>query len=56
MVNGERLARIYSNSFHIDELPADTSSVVVTLNTNTHDVYAIDGESISQQAQVFNTN
>lgn len=35
-VNGEKLSRVYTNWYHISELPAGSNEVKVTLNTNDH--------------------
>lgn len=55
-VNGERLARIYSHDFHIDSdaLKEGANTVTVSLNTNKHLEYAIDGQPIEVQMTIQN--
>lgn len=54
MVNGERIARIYSGDLHISDLPTGENTIMVTLNTNEHDEYQINGETISAMTIVTN--
>jgi len=42
-VNGEKVARIYGEWFHLDSLPTGSNTISVTLNTNTHAPYVVDG-------------
>lgn len=44
-VNGEKIARLYSHYYHIDELQ-QADAVRVTLNANDHSEYAHDGQVI----------
>ncbi len=45
-INGEKIARIYSTHFHIDDslLVEGGNEVKVTLNANDHSQWAVDGE------------
>ncbi|MGI0481726.1 hypothetical protein ACN4EE_13160 [Geminocystis sp. CENA526] len=36
-INGEKITRIYSNWYHIPELPKGKNEIKVTLNTNLHE-------------------
>lgn len=53
-VNGEKIARVYSNWFHLSgELFADgENEIMVTLNANNHGEWAIDGTSITNTITV----
>ncbi|AML51958.1 hypothetical protein [Falsihalocynthiibacter arcticus] len=45
-VDGVKIARLYGNWMHIAALP-DAAEVLVTLNTNDHQTYGVDGKAIS---------
>jgi hypothetical protein len=45
-VNDVKIARLYGNWMHIAALP-DAAEVSVTLNTNEHQTYSVDGKAIS---------
>lgn len=45
-VNGEKITRLYSEEYFIDSLPAGAVEIRVTLNTNDHSTYALDGAPI----------
>ena len=51
-VNGVRLGRIYSPYLHLGKLAPGINEVRVTLNTNTHQEYARDGETIEAVATI----
>lgn len=46
-VNGKMMARLYSKWYHIPKLPYGNSQITVTLNSNDHNAYAVNGEIIS---------
>lgn len=45
-VDGVKIARLYGDWMHIAALP-DAAEVSVTLNTNDHQTYSVDGKAIS---------
>lgn len=45
-VDGVKIARLYGDWMHIAVLP-DAAEVSVTLNTNDHQAYSVDGKAIS---------
>lgn len=45
-INDEKVARIYGEWYHLQELPPGTYEVTVTLNSNTHDDFCIRGVPI----------
>lgn len=45
-VDGIKIARLYGNWMHIAALP-DAAEISVTLNTNDHRTYSVDGKAIS---------
>jgi pterin-4a-carbinolamine dehydratase len=47
MINGNKIARVYSNWFHIPELDCEINELEVTLNANTHSIMTVNGNSIS---------
>lgn len=49
LINGDKVARLYSNWFHIPELEYRINELEVSLNSNTHAVLAIDGNPISRK-------
>lgn len=55
-VDGEKLARIYSESYHIDDLGEGEHEISVTLNTNKHADYTVDGETIMDTVMVMHTH
>lgn len=46
-VNGEKLARVYGNWFHIETLPHGRNEVEVTLNANDHRAFVVGGVPVS---------
>lgn len=46
-VNDAKLGRLYSNWMHIDALPQGEVTVKVTLNSNDHRPFAVDGKNIA---------
>jgi hypothetical protein len=45
-VNSQKLARLYGHWMHLDALPVGEVTVDVTLNTNDHRPFAVDGTNI----------
>lgn len=45
-VDGEKIARVYGNWHHINELPAGNHYLSVVLTTNDHKLYAVQGQTI----------
>jgi len=45
-VDGKKLSRVYSNNYYIDHLDEGERNISVTLNTNDHRDYAVDGAVI----------
>ena len=52
-VNGEKLARLYSTDYHIESLPQGENTIRVSLNTNKHDEYVVDGQSTGRETVVI---
>ncbi len=52
MLNGQKIARIYSTWYHIDKLPAGKNELKVTLNTNKHEELTYQDKSIAAVAIV----
>ncbi|MEO0595152.1 MAG: hypothetical protein AAF126_03485, partial [Chloroflexota bacterium] len=51
-INGEKVARVYDEWFHIASLPIGTNTITVTLNSNNHaDLYA-NGEVIGDTVEI----
>jgi hypothetical protein len=48
-VDGVKIARLYGSWMHIDALP-DAAEVSVTLNSNDHKTFSVDGKAISAAA------
>lgn len=51
-VDGEKVARIYDEYFHLAALPPGEHTISVTLNANTHAPLVVDGEPISASVVV----
>ena len=47
MINGEKVARIYSNWFHLPVQKDEISEVEITLNSNTHALMIRNGKPIA---------
>ena len=45
-VNGEKIARLYGNWYYLEELAPGTNEIKVTLNSNSHEDFAFQGEKI----------
>lgn len=52
-INDEKTDRIYSRYTHIGPLPPGDYIIRVTLNTNSHRVYAVDGSVISDEVEIM---
>ena len=46
-LNGLKLGRLYSSSAEIGPLPSGVHVVRVTLNTNNHKAYVVDGKPVT---------
>lgn len=46
-VDGEKIARLYGEWYHLDSLPTDAEMVSVTLYANNHQPLAVDGKEVS---------
>jgi len=46
-INGNKIGRLYSNWYHIDNLSPGTHTVLVTLNANTHGHLLVNNEPIA---------
>jgi len=51
-VDGEKVARIYGEWYHLTGLTPGRHEVKVTLNANTHAAYAVDGVEISDSVVI----
>lgn len=51
-VNGKMLARMYGQWFHVPQLGPGRHQIMVTLNSNDHNAYTINGQIISDTAVV----
>ena len=47
-INGQKIARLYSNWFHLPEFIKDKNEIRVTLNTNDHQTMAIGNQPIEK--------
>lgn len=45
-VNGKKMGRIYSNWYHLSELPQGDNEIKVSLNTNQHEFLMYQGKTI----------
>lgn len=51
-VNGRKVARLYSNWYHLESLPPGTHKVTVSLNTNDHGQLTYQGKPIQSTATI----
>lgn len=51
-IDDKMLARVYGKWFHIPQLPAGRHQITVTLNSNDHNAYSVNGRIISDTAIV----
>jgi hypothetical protein len=46
-IDGQKIARLYGNWFHISEIPKDAKSLEITLNSNDHRPFFVNNALIS---------
>jgi hypothetical protein len=51
-VDGEKITRLYGNHYYIDALSQGDHEITVTLNTNSHKDYVVDGKQIADTITV----
>ena len=51
-INGEKLARLYGNHYHLSGLTSGEKEVMVTLNANNHGEFTVDGQGISDTVTI----
>ncbi|MEO0802195.1 MAG: hypothetical protein AAFY57_07975 [Cyanobacteria bacterium J06642_2] len=51
-VNGEKITRLYGSWYYLEELPAGSNEVKVTLNANDHKDLTLDGEIIGDAVTI----
>jgi hypothetical protein len=51
-VNGMKIARLYGSYFHIPDLPPGEHEISVSLSSNDHSYYTINGKRIAAQVTV----
>ncbi|NNC91251.1 MAG: hypothetical protein HKN80_02040 [Acidimicrobiia bacterium] len=51
-VDGEKVARIYGEWYHLTGLAPGTHEVKVSLNANTHAAYAVDGVEVADSVTI----
>lgn len=51
-VDGKKITRLYSNNYYLGEIADESVQVRVTLNTNDHKDYAVDGEVVAADSTV----
>jgi hypothetical protein len=51
-VDGEKVARIYGEWYHLTGLTPGTHEVKVSLNANTHGAYAVDGVEVADTVTI----
>ncbi len=49
MINGNKVARVYSNWFHIPELHYEIEEIEISLNSNSHEILSLNGIPISKK-------
>lgn len=55
-IDGEKITRLYSNSYYIEHMEEGEHTIRVTLNTNDHKEYVIDGEVIAASQEVVDSH
>ena len=55
-INGEKIARLYGQWFHIAKLESSRPQITVTLNTNNHGSYSVNGTEIAATIVVENNS
>ncbi|MDJ0614096.1 MAG: copper chaperone PCu(A)C [Rhizobiaceae bacterium] len=51
-LNGLKLGRLYNPTLEIGELPKGTHTLRITLNTNDHRIYVVDGKPVSKTVEL----
>ena len=51
-IDGNKIARIYGEWYHLDELPEDAQMISVGLYANNHQPLAVDGVAITDMVMV----
>jgi len=51
-VDGKKVGRVYGHNYHLGALGEGDHEITVTLNTNKHKDFAVDGEAISDSIDV----
>ena len=51
-VNGEKLARLYGNHYHISGLTAGEKEIMVTLNANNHGEWMVNGQGVLDKVKI----
>lgn len=52
-INNRKSARIYSEWYHIGDLPPGNNTIRVTISTNNHKDYMVDNEIISDEVEII---
>jgi hypothetical protein len=52
LINGKKVTRLYSNWYHLKDLPVGSNEIVVTLNTNNHESLIVNGQVVGDKAMV----
>ena len=55
-IDGAKVARLYSNSYHLEHVEEGMRELTITLNTNDHQEYAIDGSRIEATTFITDTH
>ncbi|MEM9954526.1 MAG: hypothetical protein AAF846_23155 [Chloroflexota bacterium] len=51
-LNGEQIARVYSEWYHIAHLPMGTHEITVTLNANSHETLTYNAQPLTETVQI----
>ena len=51
-VDGEKMGRVYGNYYHLPSLGEGEHEITVTLNTNSHRDYAVEGEEVRATIEI----
>lgn len=54
-VDGEKIARLYGEWYHVSDLPEDAAMISVALYANNHQPLAVDGDPISDMVMLSDT-
>lgn len=55
-IDGEKITRLYSHNYYIDHLDEGEHTIMVTLNTNDHKDYAVDGEVVMAMTTIVDSH